>query len=132
MDYIIMLSAHYSAHYSFLQKRGAAYYHVGLDIKLPLIRTAMFRTCGQPQPTAVFRDPEPFWKSYLRQWREFYFFNLPIRVWMLASHHTLLEHHRRLLLADENSPLVNYSLDELYSKRKIFTVGKRIVGRRSK
>jgi len=102
-------------------KRGAAYYHVGLDITLPLIRNPLFSVCGQPRPLVKFRDPETYWRSYRRQLREFYFFNLPLRVWMLANHHTLREHQRRLLLADFESPLVNYSLEELYDERNLFT-----------
>jgi hypothetical protein len=79
--------------------------------------------CGQPQPIVKFRDPEPYWKSYRRQWKEFYFFNLPARVWMLATFHTLLEHQQRLLLANEDSLLVSYTLEELYEKRQMFTAG---------
>ncbi|KAI2510680.1 hypothetical protein MHU86_3791 [Fragilaria crotonensis] len=102
-------------------KRGAKFYHVGLDVKLPLIRKNVFRLFGQPQPSVQFLDPESWKASYARQWREFYGFNIPIRPWMLANHHSLMEHQKRMHLPNADSPLVKYSLSELYQMRPQFT-----------
>ena len=102
-------------------KRGAKFYHVGLGVKLPLIRKNVFRLFGQPQPTVQFLDPESWKASYARQWREFYGFNIPIRPWMLANHHSLMEHQKRMHLPNADSPLIKYTLSELYQMRQQFT-----------
>ena len=54
--------------------------------------------------------------------QENYFFNLPLRFWMLYKMHPLVEHQKRLqlvnILKDPSlSPLVRYSLEELYEIR---------------
>ena len=106
-------------------KRGAKFYHVGLDVKLPLIRKNVFRLLGQPQPRVRFLDPESWRASYARQWREFYGFNIPVRPWMLANHHSLMEHQKRMHLSNDDSPLFKYTLSELYQMREQFTTSKK-------
>mmetsp|Transcript_42033 Transcript_42033/g.59046 ORF Transcript_42033/g.59046 Transcript_42033/m.59046 type:complete len:120 (-) Transcript_42033:148-507(-) len=100
------------------------YYHVGLDIPLPLVRTPFFRPFfGQPWPTARFYNSnESFWQSYRRQWADFYFFNIPVRPWMLANHHALTEHQKRLRLAEQGrSNIANFTLEQLYQQREALT-----------
>lgn len=102
-------------------KRGAKYYHIGLDVELPLIRNSLFAICGQPRPEPRFLDAETFWPSYRRQWREFYGFNLPVRPWMLAHFHSLLEHQQRMLLAESDATMATLSLAKFYERRLEFT-----------
>ena len=105
-----------------LSKRGATYFNNGLDISLPLRRTGIFKIFPQPQPRVTYNDEKPFLLSWLQQIKEFYFFNLPVRVWLGAKMHTLNEHKKRMQLVErlddpQTSPLVRYSLDELYEMR---------------
>ena len=106
-------------------KRRAKYYHMGLEVELPLIRKRIFKVFGEPQPKVQFVDPEKWWPSYTRQWREFYGFNIPIRPWMLANHHSLMEHQQRMLVADSDLPLVKHTFDEVYQMRDKFTSNKK-------
>ena len=105
-----------------MSKRGALYFSNGIDVKLPLIRKGIFSCLPQPQPIMTFKCKQSFLKSYCRQAREWYFFNLPVRVWLSGRMHSLNETKKRLelikLLNDhESSPLVKYSLEELYDMR---------------
>jgi hypothetical protein len=54
--------------------------------------------------------------------QDYYYFNLPLRFWMLYKMHPLVEHQKRLLLVNllkdpASSQLVRYSLEELYEIR---------------
>jgi hypothetical protein len=105
-----------------LSKRGATYFNNGVDVSLPLRRTGIFKIFPQPQPRVTYNDEQPFLLSWLQQIREFYFFNLPIRVWLGAKMHTLNEHKKRMQLVEQlddpqTSPLVRYTLEELYEIR---------------
>ena len=105
-----------------LSKRGATYFNNGVDISLPLRRTGIFKIFPQPQPRVTYNDEKPFLLSWLQQIKEFYFFNLPIRVWLGSKMHTLSEHKQRMQLVEllddpQSSPLVRYTLRELYDIR---------------
>jgi Lipase (class 3) len=111
-------------------KRGAKYYHLGLDVHLPLIRKNIFTILGQPQPKVRFWDSEGWFQSYKRQWCEFYGFNVPIRPWMLANHHSLIEHQKRMQLVNSESPLMKATLAEIYDMKEEYTANK--IKRRNK
>jgi hypothetical protein len=99
-------------------KHGAWWFHSGMDVTLPQIRQGPFKWCGQPQPTVTYNaSPKSFIGSYARQVREFYFWQIPARFWLAVKMHTLVEHKKRMSLINENSPLSNYSLEELYEMR---------------
>lgn len=109
-----------------LSRRGSRYYHVGLDIQLPYVRNSFFRKCGrQPQPRLCFYDPEPWFWSFLRQWKEIYAFHAPLRFWLIPLFHTLVEHQARLVLADEKHMLNNHTLEEFYKMRDALTSNKK-------
>jgi len=106
-----------------MSKRGAKHFHNGIKIKLPMIRKGVFKCIGQPQPVISYDDPP---KSKLRGWlkqvRGYYFWNIPIRFWLIGKMHTLVEHKKRLLLINQMkdsslSPLVSFSLKELYEMK---------------
>ena len=117
---------HLPPHFWRCSSRGAKYYHVGLDVKLPLVRMNCFKMLRQPQPKVQFLDRESWLASYTRQWREFYGFNIPVRPWMLANHHSLMEHQKRMRLAGSDSPLVTHTFDEMYQQRMQFTSNKNV------
>lgn len=103
-------------------KRGATYFHNGIDIKFPLVRQGVFKIFGQPQPIVKYNGRKSFLSSAMQQVKDFYFFNLPLRFWMLYKMHPLVEHQKRLRLVNllkdpSSSPLVRYSLEELYEIR---------------
>jgi pimeloyl-ACP methyl ester carboxylesterase len=105
-----------------MSKRGAVYFSNGIDVKLPMIRKGLCGFLPQPQPKIKFMGKESFMGSWTRQLREFYFFNLPLRVWKSSKMHSLHETKLRLeltkLLDDpESSPMAKYSLEELYGMR---------------
>ncbi len=109
--------------------RGAQYWHSGIDVSLPYIRKGkLFQTIlgGQPKPKITYWDPdeESYLGSLLRQFREYYVWNLPLRFWRFALFHTLVEHKKRMALvskSDPNSLLTKYSLKELYDMREELT-----------
>lgn len=106
----------------YMSKRGALYFCNGIDIKLPLIRKGLCACLPQPQPKVTYKNKKSFLRSWWRQWKEFYFFNLPIRFWLSPKFHSLDETKKRLelvkLLDDpETSQLIRYSLKELYEMR---------------
>eukprot|EP00545_Synedropsis_sp_CCMP1620_P013432 CAMPEP_0119010666 /NCGR_PEP_ID=MMETSP1176-20130426/5167_1 /TAXON_ID=265551 /ORGANISM="Synedropsis recta cf, Strain CCMP1620" /LENGTH=573 /DNA_ID=CAMNT_0006963373 /DNA_START=87 /DNA_END=1808 /DNA_ORIENTATION=+ len=104
-------------------KRGAWWFHSGMNVTLPSIRTGPFKVFGQPQPKVTYNGPsKSFVGSYLRQVREFYFWQIPVRFWLAVKMHTLVEHKKRMSVINSakdygNSPLVKYSLEELYEMR---------------
>jgi len=104
-------------------KRGAKYFHNGINVKLPMIRKGIFKIIGQPLPDVAYSGkPKSKVLSWLNQLRSFYFFNLPLRFWLIGKMHSLVEHKDRLLLINktknyEKSPLVRFSLEELYNMR---------------
>jgi len=101
-----------------MSKRGAAFHHVGVDVELPMIRKCCFRFfMGQPQPIIKYMKKESFFSSYVRQLKDYYFWNIPVRPWLIGQFHSLNEHQRRMLLIDrENSRLVKCTLNELYDQ----------------
>eukprot|EP00545_Synedropsis_sp_CCMP1620_P013646 CAMPEP_0119020656 /NCGR_PEP_ID=MMETSP1176-20130426/24484_1 /TAXON_ID=265551 /ORGANISM="Synedropsis recta cf, Strain CCMP1620" /LENGTH=592 /DNA_ID=CAMNT_0006975111 /DNA_START=146 /DNA_END=1924 /DNA_ORIENTATION=+ len=106
----------------YMSKRGALYFCNGIDVRLPMIRKGLCGFMSQPQPILTYKNKKSFLKSWWRQWKEFYFFNLPLRFWLSPKFHSLDETKKRLelikLLDDpESSPLVRYSLEELYELR---------------
>ena len=48
-------------------KRGATYFNNGIDIKLPLIRTGIFKRFGQPQPVVKYNGRKSFLRSAMQQ-----------------------------------------------------------------
>lgn len=104
-------------------KQGAWWFHSGINVTLPLVRQGPFKLCGQPQPKVTYNAPsKSFMRAFLRQVKEFYFWQIPVRFWLAVKMHTLVEHKKRLSLINsaadyENSPLVKYSLEELYEMR---------------
>eukprot|EP00934_Nitzschia_sp_Nitz4_P008542 Nitzschia sp. Nitz4//scaffold5_size260463//72803//75526//NITZ4_000963-RA/size260463-processed-gene-0.306-mRNA-1//1//CDS//3329555283//8532//frame0 len=109
--------------------RGAQYWQSGIDVSLPYIRRGkFFKTFlgGQPKPKLSYWDPEAesYFGSLFRQFREYYLWNLPLRVWRFALFHTLVEHKKRMALVDKSDPhslLANCSLKELYDMREKLT-----------
>ena len=127
-----------------LSKRGATYFNNGIDIRLPLIRKGAWKIFGQPQPIVGYNGRKSFMQSWMQQIKvslqlvrkhrgslklltllgqDFYFFNLPLRFWLGSKMHPLVEHKKRMLLVNllkdpETSPLVRYSLEELYEMRE--------------
>lgn len=101
-----------------MSKRGAKYFHSGMEIKLPGVRKGIFKLWGQPKPEPFYYGPtKGFVKQWLRQVNDFYFWNIPIRFWLAVKMHTLVEHKLRMALIDKSdneSPLIKYSLEELY------------------
>lgn len=52
-----------------LSKKGAKHHHVGMNVRLPMIRKGVFRAFGQPQPSVSYNGPpKSFCRSVLRQW----------------------------------------------------------------
>jgi hypothetical protein len=101
-----------------MSKRGAKYFHSGISVTLPMVRKGGFKLFGQPQPKLKYNSPrKSFVKSMARQVREFYLWNIPVRFWKIAYMHSLVEHKKRLVLTKDDSPLVKYSLQELYKMR---------------
>jgi Lipase (class 3) len=102
-------------------KRGAKYFHCGMDVELPCVRKGVFKVFGQPKPKVFYHGPpKGFIREWLRQANDFYFWNIPIRIWTAKQMHTLVEHRKRMELIskdDESSPLIKYSLAELYEMR---------------
>ncbi len=119
--------------------RGAQYWHSGIDVSLPYIRKGRIIRAimgGQPKPKVTYWDPdeESYLGSLVRQVREYYVWNLPIRFWRFALFHTLVEHKKRMSLvskSDPNSLLAKYSLKELYDMRGELT-RRRFWGRKPK
>ena len=104
-----------------MSKRGAKYFHSGMDISLPCIRKSLFKLCGQPKPHIAYNGPtKGFVREWLRQVKDFYFWNIPLRFWVAVKMHTLVEHKERMAImadAQEDSVLFNRSLEELYEMR---------------
>lgn len=105
-----------------MSKRGAKYFHSGMDISLPCIRKSVFKLCGQPKPRIAYNGPtKGFVREWLRQVKDFYFWNIPVRFWVAVKMHTLVEHKERMAIIDdvrEDSVLFNCSLEELYEMRE--------------
>ena len=104
-----------------MSKRGAKYFHSGMSITLPGIRKGIFRACGQPKPRIEYNGPtKGFVREYMRQVKDFYFWNIPLRFWVAVKMHTLVEHKERMAIIDviqEDSVLFRCSLEELYEMR---------------
>lgn len=101
-----------------MSKRGAKYFHNGINITLPMIRKGGFKLLRQPRPKVKYNSAKKsFVGSLARQVSEFYLWNLPVRFWKIAYMHTLVEHKKRMALTKEDSPLAKYSLEELYEIR---------------
>ena len=105
-----------------LSKRGATYFNNGVDVRLPLRRLGIFKIFPQPQPRVTYINEQTFLMSWLRQIKDFYFFNLPVRLWLGSKMHSMDEHKKRLELVNQlddpqTSLLVRYSLAELYEIR---------------
>ena len=50
-------------------KKGAKHHHVGMNIRLPMIRKGVLRVLGgQPQPSVSYNGSPKFFRSVLRQW----------------------------------------------------------------
>jgi len=104
-------------------KRGAKYFHNGINVKLPMIRKGIFKIIGQPLPVVAYSGkPKSKIRSWLNQVKSFYLWNIPLRFWLIGKMHSLVEHKDRLLLINktknyERSPLVRFSLEELYQMR---------------
>ena len=103
-----------------MSKRGASAFHVGISVKLPLIRKGIFKVFGQPRPQVKYAGRETFWGSWFRQIRHNVFLNMPIRFWMCSTMHHLDEHVKRFKLIDPETGLtVKYTMQELYDKRDV-------------
>ena len=119
---------------------GAQYWHSGIDISLPYIRNKFFKAAMfgyQPKPKLTYHDPdsEGYIGSLIRQFREYYVWNLPLRFWRFALFHTLVEHKKRMALVskqDKNSLLTTCSLKQLYEVREELTERARSTRRRLK
>ena len=106
----------------YLSRRGATYFNNGIDIRLPMRRLGIFKIFPQPQPKLSYVDEISFLKSWFQQVKGWYFINCPLRIWLGPKMHSLGEHKKRMQLVDlledrETSPLVRYSLEELYEMR---------------
>lgn len=103
-----------------MSKRGAVYHTTGIAIKLPVIRKGVLKMLPQKQPKLAYLQEEPFMKSYGRQIKEF----LSLLGTRQSRSHKLDEHKNRILLAGQDSsgssPLVKYSLEEIYEMRDKF------------
>ena len=89
----------------------------------------------QPKPKLTYHDPdsESYLGSLVRQFREYYVWNLPLRFWRFALFHTLVEHKKRMALVsktDPNSLLTTCSLKQLYEMRSELTDKARSTRRR--
>ena len=104
-----------------MSKRGAKYFHSGMDISLPGVQKCIFKLCKQRKPEVVYQgQTKGFLRELLRQARDYYFWNIPLRFWIAVKMHTLVEHKLRMAVLDheeEDSILVQYSLEELYAMR---------------
>uniref|UniRef100_A0A7S2Y6V9 Fungal lipase-type domain-containing protein n=1 Tax=Entomoneis paludosa TaxID=265537 RepID=A0A7S2Y6V9_9STRA len=121
-------------------RRGAQYWHSGIDIMLPYIRNNFFHKVlgGQPKPKVTYHDPDNqrYFPSLFRQFRDFYLWNLPVRFWRFALFHTLVEHRKRMALVNrqhqsdpededpESLLLTNLTLKELYEIRHELSTNK--------
>lgn len=96
-------------------RHGAVYHHVGVDVRLPMIRKHVFKILPKNRCRVAYtRDLTPFF-SWLRQARDAYLWNTPIRPWKFGQAHTLVEHQERLLCVDEKkTPLLYKSLEDVY------------------
>ena len=104
-------------------KHGALYHHIGIDVKLPMIRKGPLRLVPERYTQVGYtREFHPF-VSWLRQAGDWYFLNTPARPWKFAQAHTLVEHQERILRINTlHTPLIYKSMDEAY---EFFTTGRR-------
>lgn len=106
-----------------LSKRGALYFNNGIDVRLHYIRKGIFKIFPQPQPSVTYNGRKSFVRSLLQHFKDFYLFNMPLRVWLSSKMHSLVEHKDRICVVydlknPETSPLIKYSLEELYEMRE--------------
>jgi hypothetical protein len=96
-------------------RHGAVYHHVGVDVRLPMIRKHVFKILPKNRCRVAYtRELTPF-ISWLRQARDAYLWNTPMRPWKFGQAHTLVEHQERLLYVDEKkTPLLFKSLEDVY------------------